>query len=138
MHYWLSLFGQDGWILTNFFSCVFSWMETKSRLTQKKGSRQISSYLDQQTWSIEDSLLSKKNFTLIRIKNDFLFFLRAGKERRSCSQQNKSTGHLICFLGLFYFFLPLFMNFLIPLHETFMRSKQVILREQDVPILPAY
>ena len=30
------------------------------------------------------------------------------------------------------------MNFLIPLHETFMRSKQVILREQDVPILPAY
>ena len=23
MHYWLSLFGQDGWILTNFFFCVF-------------------------------------------------------------------------------------------------------------------
>ena len=74
MHYWLSLFGQDGWKLTNFFSCVFSWMETKSRLTQKKGTRQISSYLDQQTWSIEYSLLSKKNFTLIRIKNDFFFF----------------------------------------------------------------
>ena len=139
MHYWLSLFGQDGWKLTNFFSCVFSWMETKSRLTQKKGTRQISSYLDQQTWSIEYSLLSKKNFTLIRIKNDpFFFFLRAGKERWPCSQQNKFTSHLICFLGLFYFFLPLFMNFLIPLHETFMRLKQVILREQDVPILPAY
>lgn len=36
MHYWLSLFGQDGGILTNFLFCVFSWMETKSRLMQKK------------------------------------------------------------------------------------------------------
>ena len=38
----------------------------------KKGTRQISSYFDQQTWSIKDSL--QKNFTLIRIKNDFFFF----------------------------------------------------------------
>ena len=30
------------------------------------------------------------------------------------------------------------MNFLIPLHETLMGLKQVFLREQDVPILPAY
>ena len=116
--------------------CFHGWRRSQGLC--KKGTRQISSYFDQQTWSIKDSLLSKTNFTLIRIKNDFLFFLRAGKERRPCSQQNKSTSHLICFLGLFYFFLPLFMNFLIPLHETFMRSKQVILREQDVPILPAY
>ena len=120
----------------SFFVCFHGWRWSQG--LSKKGTRQISSYFDQQTWSIKDSLLSKTNFTLIRIKNDFLFFLRAGKERRPCSQQNKSTSHLICFLGLFYFFLPLFMNFLIPLHETFMRSKQVILREQDVPILPAY
>ena len=120
----------------SFLVCFHGW--TQSQDLRKKGTRQISSYLDQQTWSIEDSLLSKKNFTLIRIKNDFFFFERAGKERWPCSQRNKSTSHLICFLGLFYFFLPLFMNFLIPLHETFMRLKQVILREQDVPILPAY
>ena len=94
----------------SFFVCFHGWRRSQGLC--KKGTRQISSYFDQQTWSIKDSLLSKKNFTLIRIKNDFLFFLRAGKERRPCSQQNKSTSHLICFLGLFYFFLPLFMNFL--------------------------
>ena len=55
------------------FLCVFMDGH-KVKTYAKKGTRQISSYLDQQTWSIEDSLLSKKNFTLIRIKNDFFFF----------------------------------------------------------------
>lgn len=35
--------------------------------------------------------LLQKNVTLIRIKNDFFFFLRAGKESRQCSQHNKPT-----------------------------------------------
>ena len=47
----------------------------------KKGTRQISSYFDQQTWSIKDSLLSKTNFTLIRIKNDFLFFFESWERK---------------------------------------------------------
>ena len=68
----------------------------------------------------------------------FFFLRELGKKAGHVPNTINPQESFNMFSWFVFFFLPLFMNFLIPLHETLMGSKQVFLREQDVPILPAY
>ena len=62
--------------------------------------------MTKQTWSVKDSLYSKKDFALFRIKID-LFISKARKEGQLCFSDNKPTR-----VSYFFYILTVFSRFL--------------------------